>query len=155
MISKLASFAAVQSRVRVDAATPASSNPDASSHKERRRSFRFRIFGRIARLDALGDRGLTRVQDLSDGGAKIETAIELRSGDPVRLSLDCAHELQARVVWANGSLAGIRFLVPINAAAVIRDIASRAATGVARAPRVSVHARARATFPTRPANISQ
>lgn len=119
---------------------------------------RFETLGRVARLDALGDVGLCRVMNMSNGGMMIETIIPLSCGDPVRISFDSTNALQGRVLWRVGTQAGIRFLAPIESLELIRKVARQ--DQIARPPRIPVNSAAWASselgrFPTVVVNISQ
>lgn len=134
--------------------------PGADPVGERRLKPRFRMFGRVARIDALGDSGLCHVENISDFGMMVDTSISLNCGDPVRIALDCCNKVQGRVVWQRGSRAGIRFLQPVESSALIRKMLKDRHDGNARPPRLSVRSAARVTtatasFPTFVGNISQ
>lgn len=139
----------------------AEANPGATGLPPCRRSHRrVSAWGRIARLEAVGDTGLCRVHNLSDGGMLLETAIELCVGDPVMIALDCTNSLQGRVAWMRRALAGIRFLHAIDSSKFIRKLIEDRLSASARPPRLPVHSAAIATtalgsFPTMVGNISQ
>lgn len=109
---------------------------------DRRESPRFKTLARAARLVAFGDTGLCRVQDLSNGGAQVETSIETFWGDPVEILFDSKNKVQGRVVWRSGNKTGIRFLPPIDACSFISDLATDRCNAAARPPRLPVNARA-------------
>ncbi|HEV2594495.1 MAG TPA: PilZ domain-containing protein [Sphingomicrobium sp.] len=129
--------------------------------RDRRRCRRLPMAGYAARLDALGDRGLCGVINLSDTGALLQSNIPLSRGDPVRISFDCKNSLQGRVAWNDGGYAGIRFLVPVATFGLIGKLANDRWTGVARPPRLTINAPALAkkmgstSFHTVVGNISQ
>lgn len=139
---------------------PATAADIAPGADRRRRHPRFRTLGHVGRLDAFGDCGLCRVQDLSDGGLMIETRIPLSCGDPVRISFDCTNAVQGRVVWRVGNRAGIRFLRPLESFVLIRKIAGDRWSESVRPPRLPVSCAAHVTtgsasFPAVVTNVSQ
>lgn len=129
-------------------------------NEERRLHHRLRMLERVVRIDALGDSGLGRVQNVSNGGLMIDSRIALTANDPVRVAFDCRNVVQGRVAWQSGSRAGIRFLQPIESSVLIRKVVGDRWEGGARSPRLSVSRAARVTsgsgsFPTIIGNISQ
>lgn len=132
--------------------------PDAIS--DRRNHGRLAMAGAAARLDAIGDRGLCALLDLSEGGVRIETPIALRVGDPVRISFDCTNAKQGRIVWGRGTKAGVQFLAPAMVFSLIRKLAKDRSDRVVRPPRLPHNGPALATttshsFPTVVCDISQ
>jgi len=129
-------------------------------NSDRRHHCRLSMAGAAARLDAMGDRGLCGILDLSQGGVQIETPITLRVGDPVRISFDCTNSMQGRIVWSRGKKAGIQFLAPVVTFSLIRKLAKDRSNRVVRPPRLPVNGSALATiksnsFPAVVCDISQ
>lgn len=140
-----------------EAADPSNDN---AQDKDRRQFVRLRSIGRPILLVAKNDSGLCRLHNLSNSGMMIETAVRLDTVDPVQLWLDHASNIEGRIVWSLAVFAGIEFLNPIDAFAVMSKTADDYWAGLSRPPRLPVESTGRATtsqgsFAIVVANISQ
>ena len=127
---------------------------------DRREHSRIRAIGRIGRLEAAGDRGLCRVHDLSDGGMKIETSLDMSPGEWVRITFDGNEVLFGRLVWRQGYTMGIQLTRPVDCCRLVRELADGHWNGSVRPLRLPVRRRAQlvsaaGTVETEVVDISQ
>lgn len=109
-----------------------------TSADQRRAGDRTRTLYRLARLRTSTDSGLCRVQNVSDGGMMLFTSLEAPEGSIVMIMLSETVSLSAEVVWANAVRLGVRFLEPIDSAALLRALAAERLSGRQRSPRLPV-----------------
>ena len=134
--------------------------PAALPQSDRREHPRIRAIGRIGLLEAAGDRGLCRVHDLSDGGMKIETNLDMSPGEWVRISFDGNDVLSGRLVWRQGYTMGIQLTRPVDCCRLVRELADGHWKGSVRSLRLPVRRRAQLSsadgiFETEVVDISQ
>ena len=73
----------------------------------------------MAQISTGDKRVLGRVRNLSDNGLCVATREGLQTGQIVEIQFVAPRRISARVVWANGKIAGLRFCRQINANAEI------------------------------------
>src|SRR3954465_8088574 len=86
---------------------------------ERRISPRYRTIFRVAQVTREHDVGLWRIRNISDEGMMLLTAVPVRVGEPVSLSLSDRVVLQAKIQWWDGERCGVEFDQPIDCAALL------------------------------------
>lgn len=129
-------MAALAKEILFDGEIPGASAPRGA---ERRGGTRIRTVYCIGRITNAADGGLCFVHNISNGGARIETVLELAVGETVKLGLSDATWLRGRVAWRAGNACGIRFLAPIDCCALLRTLADDRWSGRSRPPRLSLH----------------
>jgi hypothetical protein len=89
----------------------------------------------LARLETATRDGLTRIRNVSTGGAMVETSLSLITGEPIRLETrDLLFD--GRIAWSKDGRAGIEFSGPADVTALMHPAASGRANYVVRAPRL-------------------
>lgn len=73
-----------------------------------------------AKIIAAGRELPCRVHNISSGGANIETLAKLTTEDRIRIEFRSNLSLAGKVVWQNGTLAGIEFTEPADVDAVLK-----------------------------------
>ena len=61
-----------------------------------------------------GVRAKHRIKDLSETGARIDSAATLKVGEIILISVGDLEAINAEVIWTSGNAAGIRFGQPID-----------------------------------------
>jgi hypothetical protein len=72
------------------------------------------LFGRAAEAT----RSPCRITDISADGARLRLYVDLAPETGIQLSLPGGKQVDAHIVWANGSEAGCRFDTPLDEGAV-------------------------------------
>ncbi len=82
---------------------------------------------------------LCRVQNISSGGARVNSAVPLRLGQKISIELKNGQTLAGEVRWSNSPCSGVQFDAPIEVEAVLSPLNRRTKrrTWAARAPRFS------------------
>lgn len=112
------------------------------------------LIGRV--VTPHGD-GLCRVRNLSEGGARIETGIDVHIDEYVSVELRGGLHLVGRVAWRRENAAGLQFFVPVPCEALLTPLGK--ADQKSRGPRLAtdchVFAQERGVrIPARMLNIS-
>ena len=80
---------------------------------DRRRYERKEGHGRVLQLLVDGERHSFNVHDISVGGLKGDTAVELADAEKVELVFEGGRTVPARVRWTEGETAGLSFTGPV------------------------------------------
>jgi len=112
---------------------------------ERRAYPRIRAIGRVAFIRSRGDNGLCRILNISDGGAMIDTALALATGERIELTISHSHRFVARVAWRNGRRSGLAFQEATDCLALLRRLVDDQRAGRSYEPRLAIRGRVLAT----------
>ena len=82
----------------------------------------------MAEISAGDRRVWGRVRNLSDNGLCVATRAGLKAGQIVEVQFVAPRRISARVVWADGKIAGLRFSRQIDALAEIGCLPDQTAT---------------------------
>lgn len=111
---------------------------DARPHTENRAHQRHLTIMRVAKFVCDGREGLGVVRNLSASGMKIDAYRPMEIGQPLTVSLNDGHHLDATVIWQHGHTTGLKFDRMASVDQLLA-IPMKAVRGKAvRAPRVSV-----------------
>lgn len=100
---------------------------------------RTRAVYRSATIVGRHDAGLCWVQNLSDGGAMVETGIHAAVGEAVRLELADGIAIDGSIVWRAADRAGIAFSPPIDSLGLLRQLADDRSNGRWRPARLPLN----------------
>ena len=106
--------------------------------RERRVSSRIRTVYRSAKITGGSDAGLARMINISDGGALIETSLNLEAGDCLKVELTDGVALAAIVSWRRDSLMGVQFTPSIDSHAMLLTLSKTGDCDQPRPLRLSV-----------------
>lgn len=105
------------------AETPRNDAIEELNKSNRRGSERYRTVCRIARVQRADDVGLWRVRNISNEGLMLAADIPATVGETLEISLSEMTALSGTIIWAKDGRCGVAFGEPIDAAAVLRDLA--------------------------------
>ena len=81
----------------------------------------------LAELDDARRRKWVRVRDISNGGIRLATRERMEPGQVIELRLAGGGWQSARVVWARGTIVGLRFCRAIEVEAMMKEDSSASA----------------------------
>src|SRR5688572_2958135 len=126
----------------------------AAGREDRRGDYRVLTVYRIARVSGASDSGLCRVQNVSDGGMMLVTALALAEEEEVEIALSDGVVLKGRVAWVDDAKVGVRFPEPIDVVTVLRSLAVERGAGAHRSIRLPVDTLAVASTPSGTVSIA-
>lgn len=112
---------------------------------ERRAYPRVRAIGRVAFIRSRGDNGLCRIVNISNGGAMIDTALALVTGERIELTISHSHRFVARVAWRGDRKSGLAFQGTTDCMALLRRLVDDQRAGRTYEPRLALSDRVVAT----------
>jgi hypothetical protein len=95
----------------------------------------------VARVFALGDQGLARVHNISDGGVSLSVSLDVYLGDRMRVDLSDRYSMSGQVAWHHAGRCGVQFDKPIDSAVVLKKLFEDQRAAVSRPMRL-VHNKA-------------
>lgn len=109
---------------------------------ERRGSARFRTVCRVARVGRANDIGLWRVRNISNEGLMLAADVPAAAGEMLDIALSETVTLRGTIAWTNSGYLGVAFEAPVDAAALLRELAAEQRAEGYRALRLPVEAEA-------------
>jgi hypothetical protein len=103
---------------------------------------RQRTLYRVACVRTAADRGMARVQNLSDDGMMLRLSLPVLLGDAVDIQLSETVNIPGRVVWTHGTECGIKLTHAIDSGALLKHIADQTSSKGTRALRLPVSKKA-------------
>jgi len=107
-----------------------------------RGSERYRTICWIARIQRADDAGIWRVRNISNEGLMLAADVRVSVGEALAISFSETTTVCGTITWAREGRCGVAFDTPIDAAAVLRDLAAEQRTQGYRALRLPVESEA-------------
>ena len=113
-----------------------------AKESERRISPRYRTIFRVAQVTRAHDVGLWRIRNISDEGMMLLTAVPVREGERLSITLSDRFTITAKALWWDGERCGVQFDAPIDCAALLETLAQEQRDQRHRPLRLPVNTRA-------------
>lgn len=124
---------------------PQPGETQAEEAQDRRTATRIITICRLVKLKCDSGEGLARCRNISDGGLRLETYMQVKPGERVTISFSPTLEINGTFIWVDGAESGISFDAPIDCVAVLRQTAP--SNPGSRPPRVKTALPASVSFP--------